>query len=242
MSFKENRHIIKLRKLVNTALLGGLVVVIATALSVAVYKWIYTLITDFIQPITNIILKYMSAPEWVADMFALSILITASLGLGLLIHSRIGKPVHDRFVSLMNKVNPVFSMIHDMFTQLTSDNSPFKKGKPALINLYGPDHRAAWRPCLVMAQEGEHFRFYSPSSPTPNSGYFDFISGSDRVFLLKNVTVKELMTSIVSCGVVADNLFKEYIRLMEERDVAAEDIHGLKEGEKQATSGINAKA
>ena len=59
----------KFKQFLKSTLFGGLVVILPITIIAFFIKWIFQLITDLIQPLTNYALKTYFMPEYVADDF-----------------------------------------------------------------------------------------------------------------------------------------------------------------------------
>ena len=67
----------KLRSFIKTSLIGGLVVILPVTILVTVFLWLYTLITNWIAPLSTFLRTYSEYNELIANFIAISLVIAA---------------------------------------------------------------------------------------------------------------------------------------------------------------------
>ncbi|MFC1852627.1 hypothetical protein ACFL27_20710, partial [candidate division CSSED10-310 bacterium] len=61
----------KLKIFIRTSLLGGLSVILPITILIFVFTWVFNLVTDIIQPITNFVMAKSALREIIADVLVI---------------------------------------------------------------------------------------------------------------------------------------------------------------------------
>jgi len=67
----------KLKSFVQTSLLGGIIVILPVALLIVIFGWIFRFVTNFIQPLTDILVAKSDFRETIAAFLVLVIIVAA---------------------------------------------------------------------------------------------------------------------------------------------------------------------
>lgn len=199
----------KLGEFVKTSLIGGIVVVLPVAILAFVFKWIFSLVTDLIQPLTNLIIKIAvrsRIQEMLADVTALSVIIIACFIVGVFVRTKVGTYIYHNIENRILKAAPGYSLVKETVMQfLGSRKAPFSK--VALVQLFANESLVS--AFITDEHDDGSYTVFVPTAPNPTSGYVVHVQGK-YVFPVK-VPVEEAMRSIISCGAGSTGLIRAHL-------------------------------
>lgn len=188
----------KLKHFIKTSILGGLVVILPTAILIMLIKWIFGLIQSVTKPIANKFFPGTVGQHW-GQYWGAALVLLLLLGLcfvvGLVVRTQLGKWLHGLLETSLMKRIPGYTLIKETVAQfLGAKKSPFSS--VALVQLFGNE-------TMVTAfVTDEHvdgtFTVFVPTGPNPTSGNIFHVQ-ADQVHLIK-ASVEDTMRSILSCG------------------------------------------
>jgi len=183
------------RAFIQTTLLGGVVVILPATIIVAVFHWLYAKTTDLIQPLTNMLVSWVSLPELAADLLVIAGILLACFVLGLVVKTQVGRYVHEKLESRVLAVAPGYNLVRETVAQfLGRRKSPFSS--VALVRLFDSDTRAT---AFVTDEHPDgSYTVFVPTGPNPTSGQI-FHLEAEHVQPV-DVPVDDTMRSILSCG------------------------------------------
>lgn len=188
-----------------TSLLGGTVVILPVAILAFVFVWVFNLITNIIQPLTNVVLVRSQVPEISADILVIVIIIMACFIIGVFVKTRLGELVLGILENRILKIAPGYSMIKETVAQLLGrKESPFSK--VALARIFQNDTLVS--AFITDNHPDGSYTIFVPTGPNPTSGNIYHLKG-EYVHPVK-VSVEYTMRSIISCGAGSTKLIEEY--------------------------------
>jgi uncharacterized membrane protein len=160
-----------------------------------VFKWLYSTATDWIQPLTDLLLERTGLREWVADLIVIASIVGACFVLGLIVRTGVGRFVHGKLEDKLSRFAPGYKLVKETVLQfLGRKKSPFSQ--VALVQLYGSDTRAT---AFVTDEHADgSFTVFVPTGPNPTSGQIFHLPG-DQVDKI-DIGIEDAMRSIISCG------------------------------------------
>jgi uncharacterized membrane protein len=185
----------RIRTFVITTVIGGLVVILPVSILVTVFTWLYRMITDWIQPLTNLLVAVSSMGEFFADVLVLALIVLFCFVLGLLLKTGVGRFVHRHLESKILSFAPGYKLIKETVLQfLGRKKSPFSS--VALVQLY--ESRTLATAFITDDDDAEYATVFVPTGPNPTSGQIFHI---EKKFVHPvAVGVEEAMRSIIACG------------------------------------------
>ena len=192
------------------SLIGGLLVILPIAVLVFFFRWIFRLVTGFLEPFANVLIKSYNLPMLAADFFALIIIIFVCFIVGTIVSTSVGKWVHGRFDHFLAKLAPGYRMIREIVNQFFGDNneSPFSNGQVARVQLFGKDIETTVTAFVTSQHDDGTYTIFIPTGPNPTSGMIYHVP-EDVVVLHPELKVDSAMRTIISCGAGSNELFKK---------------------------------
>lgn len=189
----------KLQSFIALTFLGGITVVLPIAILMILFQWLFALVTDVIQPLTNILTSRADMRELMADGIVLLLLISVCFGIGLLIKTGVGAWVHRWLDKGLAKFAPGYSTIRDVVVQFVggSEETSILSGQVALVRLYQDSQLLVT--AIVTAQHQYGYTVFVPTAPVPTSGMVYHLP-SASVQLLPDISVEQAMKTVIGCG------------------------------------------
>jgi len=180
-------------------LLGGLVIILPVALLAMGIRWLFKLVTDLIQPLTNLVTKIIGMPEIFADILVLAGMTGLCFAVGWLVTTASGAWFHSKFDGRLAQFAPGYTMMKDIVGQFFGDasKSPFANGEVALVRLFGNETEVT----VIVTSKHEDGRYtvFMPTGPNPTSGNIYHVT-AEQVTLCPDIAVSDAMRTIIACG------------------------------------------
>ncbi|ABC27399.1 uncharacterized conserved protein [Hahella chejuensis KCTC 2396] len=191
----------KLKLLLRNAFIGGVIVLLPLAILGLFFNWLFRAVTDLIQPITNIVIRMVSAPEVVGDMVVILVIAVACILVGSLTATSIGRFLHSRFDGHLRRIAPGYQMVKEIVTQLLGDkkNSPFRSGAVAEVKIFGPSTPTTVTAIVTSTHDDGRYTVFVPTGPNPTTGFVFHVPG-EAVTLRPDIKVEAAIRTIISCG------------------------------------------
>ncbi len=201
---------IKIKSMLKTSLLGGVAVILPATILLFIFKWIFSIITDIIQPLTNLIMSKSQLREILADFIVISIILTVCFIVGLIVRTKIGRFIHEQLENHILKIAPGYTMIKETVIQfLGKKQSPFSS--VALVQVFGND--TLMTAFVTDTHPDGSCSVFVPTGPNPTSGNIFHVKGQYVHYV--NVPVEDAMRSIISCGAGSSKLVELYAKTIE---------------------------
>lgn len=188
-----------------TSLLGGMVVILPIAILLFVFKWIFYLVTDIIQPLTNLVMTKSQIQEILADVLVIALILGTCFVVGIFVRTRLGTFIYNILEKRILKVAPGYSLIKETVIQfLGNKKSPFSS--VALVQIFGNETLVS--AFVTDTHEDGSCTVFVPTGPNPTSGNIYHLKG--KYVHPVDVSVEDAMRSIISCGAGSTNLIDSY--------------------------------
>ncbi len=161
-----------MKNFIKTSLLGGLVVMLPITILGFFFKWLFRLVTDLIQPLTDYASRLYPFPEIVADILVILIILLSCFFIGVVVSTKLGNFLHQTFDDWLQKLAPGYRMVKEVVVQLlgSSENSPFRNGMVARVKIFGMDSPTEVTALVVDRSDPDIFTVFVPTGPNPTSG------------------------------------------------------------------------
>ena len=196
-----------LKNFVKTALMGGLIVILPITIVAFIFRWVFTSVTNLIQPLTDLLLQKtpLETKEVIADGMVILLILTACFLVGISIKTRSGRFLHEELENRLLKLAPGYNLIKETVLQfLGRRQSPFSR--VALVNIFGNETMVT--AFITDEHKDGTYTTFVPTGPNPTSG---------NIFHMKakfvhpvEVSIEEAMRSIISCGAGSTRLVESY--------------------------------
>lgn len=198
----------QIKAVTKTSLVGGLVVILPIAILVFVFRWVFRLITDFIQPLTNEAVAVYGVPEIVGDMIVVAIILLGCFLIGVVVKTSVGRYLHKIFDSWLQQLAPGYRMIKEVVVQIFGDkeNSPFSNGKVARVKIFGLDCPTEVTALVTDQADNGIYTIFMPTGPNPTSGNIYHVHET-QVTLCPDVKIDSAMRTVIACGAGSASIF-----------------------------------
>ena len=196
------------KKFLQTTFLGGIIIILPITITVFIFKWLFNLIGDIIQPLTSWMIKLLPLPDKVDEMIASLIIISIILGgcffVGLIIKTRFGQLIFNLFENALLKKTPGYKMVKETVNQLFNRKvSPFSS--VALVQIF--QNETLVTGFVTDEHDNNMSTVFVPTGPNPTSG---FIYHLPNEYIHKiDVKVEDAMRSVISCGTGSSALIQK---------------------------------
>jgi uncharacterized membrane protein len=195
----------KIKSFIKTTLLGGLVVILPVTIIAVVFRWLIVTVTDWIQPLTDLILRKSDMREFLADMIVIAVILLFCFAIGLMMKTAVARWVFHWLERRVLKIAPGYNMIKETINQfLGRKKSPFSS--VALVRIF--ENRTMATAFVTDEHPDGSYTVFVPTGPNPTSGQIfhlqkEFVHPVD-------VGVDETMRSILSCGAGSTPLIQSH--------------------------------
>ncbi|KZX84835.1 hypothetical protein A3715_17470 [Oleiphilus sp. HI0009] len=201
-------HKIDRKDFVKKTLIGGVIILLPVALLTLGLRWLFKLVTDIIQPITNIITKTIGLPEFFADVLVVGGMAGLCFIVGWAVSTGGGAWFHRKFDGVLERHAPLYQMLKDIVGQFFGDasKSPFANGEVALVKLFG-ECSTEVTAIVTSKHEDGRYTIFMPTGPNPTSGNIYHVK-PEQVTLYPSISVSDAMRTIIACGAGTGELIK----------------------------------
>lgn len=194
----------RLRRFFFTTVIGGVVVILPVTIFLALIRFVFTITTGLLRPISNLLDVPTDLKKWLLDLIAFGIVITLFFLIGLLVRTEFGK----RFFSSIEKnwlsQLPLYDTVRDTVQQFTGQKKmPFSQ--VVLVDIFGTPTRMTG---FVTAELGEErYTVFVPTGPNPTNGFIFHVSQEQLEFV--DTRPEEAMRTIIGVGTGSEVLFRK---------------------------------
>lgn len=195
---------------IKRSLLGGVVVLLPVAIIGFFFKWIYTTITGVIEPFTRVLVNGFGVPRLAADWLVVLLIVLFCFLVGHLVTTRLGGWFWQRLEDRLMLRLPGYRTVREVIAQLLGGghDSPFRRGEVARVWLYGRDVDVSVTALVTSRHEDGRVTVFVPTGPNPTSGFVYHVDAS-LVELHPDISIEQMMKSVVSCGAGSAQLFAD---------------------------------
>ena len=196
------------KKFFQTTFLGGIIVILPITIIIFLFRWLYNLVSNSIQPLTNTLVKLLPLPSKFDEIIATLIIVSIILGgcflVGLIIKTKFGQFIFNLFEITLLKKTPGYKMVKETVNQLFNrKSSPFSS--VALIQIF--QNETLVTGFVTDEHQNGTSSVFVPTGPNPTSG---FIYHLPNEYIHKiDVPVEDAMRSVISCGTGSSMLIKK---------------------------------
>jgi len=188
-----------------STLIGGIFVILPSAIFIFVLSWIFELVRNLIHPLTKILMTQSPLQGIVADALVIILLIIACFVVGAIVRTRIGKWLYSYVESRILLRFPGYSLIKETVSQfLGNKKSPFSS--VALARIF--QNNTLVSSFITDEHADGSYTVFVPTGPNPTSGSIYHLQ---REYVHPvDISVEDAMRSIISCGAGSSRLIEKY--------------------------------
>jgi len=200
----------RLKTFFTLTLLGGLAVVLPVTILLVIFQWLFVLVTNAIQPLTDWLVSRSDFRELAADMIVVTTILASCFLIGLLVKTGVGRWLHRVFDRSLSKLAPGYRVIRDLVSQFlgSDDTASLFNGKVCKASIFGVSS-----PVTVTAIVTDEYSVggdviytvFVPTAPIPTSGMVYHLPQA-CIVLLPHVTVEAAMRTVIACGAGSSRL------------------------------------
>ncbi len=196
------------KRFFTTTLLGGLIVILPTIILVLAFKWLFGLVSNAIQPLTELVVKNLTLPDrydhLIATVIVLSVIVLGCFIVGLFVKTRIGRWIYEALENSLLSKTPGYKMIKETVNQfIGKKESPFSS--VALVQIFQNETKVT--AFITDRHDDGTITVFVPTGPNPTSGFIYHLN--EQYVHPVDTSVEDAMRSVISCGAGSDALIKE---------------------------------
>jgi len=185
----------RMKEFFKSAMVGGLLVVLPSAIFLFIVTWTFGVVRKIIAPITTIVMDKSTLQGAVADVLVIVVLVLICFAVGVLVRTKFGKWIYSMLEANVLLKAPGYSLIKETVAQfLGNKKSPFSC--VALVQIYGNDTMVS--AFVTDEHDNGHVTVFVPTGPNPTSGNIYHLPA--KYVHPVDVPVEDAMRSIISCG------------------------------------------
>jgi len=197
----------RFKKFIKTSVLGGITVILPIAIFYFLFKWFFNLITNLIQPITNLIVAKSQLQELLADLIVIIIIFLVCFVIGVFVKTKVGKFTHEHLENRILSVAPGYTIIKETIMQFVGKTkTPFSS--VALVNVF--ENNTLMTAFITDEHPDGSYTVFVPTGPNPTSGAIYHLQG--KYVQKVDVSIEVAMRSIISCGAGSEQLIGSFIK------------------------------
>ena len=207
----------RLWNFIKTAFLGGVTVLLPSAILILVLQWIFRFVANLIQPLSRLIARllqplidhipFTQLQGFITDLLALVIIFTFCFAVGVAIKTRLGGWMFHGVEHSLLRIAPGYTTVKEIVMQLFGNKKP-PFSRVALVRLFGSS--ALLASFITDEHDDGSFTVFVPTGPNPTSGWMFHVPAEDVFFV--DVSVEATMRTIIGCGVGSKPLIDDLNR------------------------------
>ena len=190
----------RLKGFLLTTVLGGFLVVLPSALLVAVFQIVFRFVSNLVSPMRGLFNFTANAETWFLDLVSVLIIIGAFFLIGLLVRTSFGRRIWDGIEKRVLKRVPLYPAIRNTVGQIFGQKkTPFSQVVIAEVlgarmTGFVTDHRA-----------DNTYTVFVPTAPNPTNGFV--IHAKERELEFLDTKPDDALRTIIGMGTGSHMLF-----------------------------------
>ena len=195
----------KLKHFIITSFIGGLLVILPTAILFLALRWVFRTTAGLVSPIAEFLTLNNHVQETLADLIAVGILFVVCFMLGLSIRTRAGAIIHNIIEVNFLSAFPGYQLVKDTVSQFIGSGGKNQFSRVALVRVF--DNEVLSTAFITASHTDGSYTVFIPTAPNPTSGLIMHLPAS-RVTPVE-VSVENAMKTVIACGAGSQALFKK---------------------------------
>ena len=195
----------KFRQFFVTTLIGGVVVILPITIFIAAIRFLFNLISRFIEPVRNILSFNSITNQFIIDALTYGVVIIALFLLGLLVQTQFGSRFYRMIENEWLSKLPFYSTIKETVNQFLGENAMGSFSKVVLVDPFNSGAKMVGFIADEYEETGNYVIFV-PTGPNPTNGFVFHVKKD----LVEHTDVKpeDAMRSIIGVGTGSNEIFK----------------------------------
>ncbi len=205
----------RLNTFVKTSVIGGIVVILPVAILFFVFKWLFDLVTDIIQPLTDLVMKITiqtQIQELLADIMVITVILAACFFVGVFVRTRLGTFIYRNIENRVLKAAPGYSLVKETVMQFLGSKKTFFSSV-ALVQIFANETLVS--AFITDSHPDGSYTVFVPTGPNPTSGNIYHVKA--KYVHPVDVPVEDAMRSIISCGAGSTMLINSYVENVKDK-------------------------
>ncbi|MGD2035347.1 MAG: DUF502 domain-containing protein [Bacteroidales bacterium] len=199
----KNGLLTRLRKFIQTTVLGGVAAILPIALVIAVFQWLFKLVYRNLEPLTRWFpLNTDLQRILVTILIAIGIIVLFFLA-GLIVRSRIGLFFKHAFEKKYLMKIPGYRVARETVRQFFGKNKSFFS-EVVLVDIF---NTGTLMTGFITDKHGSYYTIFVPTGPNPTSGNIYHVN-KEKVIKTKT-SIENGMKTIISCGAGSNEIFSK---------------------------------
>ncbi len=195
----------RLKQFIRTTFVGGFLIVLPIVILLIVLNWLFATLTDYIRPITNILIQTARVNEFIASFLAVVFIVLVFFLVGLLVKTEIGKVSFQAFEDKFLAKIFGYRIIKETVLQIFGEEKKVFRAV-ALVKLFGNDT------LMTAFVTDEHsdgsYTVFIPSGPAPTAGFVYHVQ-KEQITII-DIPVDQALRTILSLGAGSKKLIEQY--------------------------------
>ena len=198
----------RFKKFVQTALIGGIAVILPVALSAFLLKWLFRTVIGIIRPLTSLVIAKSNIQVFFADVIVIAIILFACFFVGVAVRTRLGIFIQESLEDYILKFAPGYSIIKETVMQFMGRKKfPFS----AVVLVQAFENDTLMTGFITDEHPNGLVTVFVPTGPNVTTG-FVFHLRQEYVHPV-NISADQAIRSVISCGVGSGKIIQAYARI-----------------------------
>lgn len=193
----------RIKKIIKTAIMGGLVVLLPSFLLINIAVWLFHLIQQATLPMVVFLSTYTHHQVWISQLIVLFIILSICLFTGLFIQNRLGAFFVERTESLILNRFPGYQSIKELVGYFLASEKKSLFSQPVLVNPWGND---TWMSGFLVDGDEQMATVFLPTGPNPSTGLVLHIRRENIRPI--QASSSDVFKTIIGCGAGSTQFYR----------------------------------
>lgn len=195
---------IRIKSIIKTAVMGGLVVLLPSFLLVNIVIWLFHLIQQATLPMVAFLSTYTQQHVWVSQLVVLFFILSVCLLTGLFIQNRLGAFFVERIESLILNRFPGYQSIKELVGHFLASEKKSLFSQPVLVCPWGND---TWMSGFLVDGDEQVATVFVPTGPNPSTGLVLHIRRENIRPI--DAASSDVFKTIIGCGAGSTQFYRQ---------------------------------
>ncbi|EKD50920.1 MAG: hypothetical protein ACD_62C00395G0010 [uncultured bacterium] len=193
----------RFKSFIKSTIIGGITVILPIALLVMIFKWLFKITTNLIQPLTNFFTKKVPMQEFLGDAIVIAIILFVCFVVGAVIRTKVGRFLHLSLEENLLKFAPGYNMIKETILQFLGKSKP-PFSQVCLVQIF--ENSTMCTGLIAATHENGYYTVFTPTGPNPTTGIIYHVK-KEFVHIV-DVPIETAVRTFISCGVGSERVMR----------------------------------